>query len=311
MISQAQGTSWKDVRMRDLQGKKVLLTGAGSGIGRQLALKLAETGCDLLLVDCDQIRLDEIAKQAEARSVMVHTYCCDLTSRVAVERMVEKARRDADAIDILINNAGVAWYGATHQMTLEEWDRLMMINLSAPIQITLLLLPHLLERPEAHIVNMCSIAGLVAGGRFAAYHTSKFGLVGFTESLRAEYARAGIGVSAICPGPVLTELYGSAGRPTGGKAVPQPPAIVCATPQRVASLTVSAIRRNRRLVLITPMAHGLFQTKRFLPGLLDVVSRFSRGSKRRRRERLHREEQRLAALSHQTNVHSASSDRAA
>ena len=297
--------------MRNLRGKKVFLTGAASGIGRQLALKLAENGCDLLLVDCDQIRLDDVAKHAEARGVMVRTFCCDLTSRVEVERMVGKARREVDVIDVLINNAGVAWYGATHQMTAQEWDRLMTINLLAPIQITQLLLPHLLERPEAHIVNMCSIAGLVAGGRFAAYHTSKFGLVGFTESLRAEYARAGIGVSAICPGPVLTKLYRSAGRPAGGKAAPHPPAALCATPQRVASLTVSAIRRNRRLVLVTPMAHGLFQTKRFLPGLLDVVSRLSRGRKQRYRERLHREKQRLAALSRNEGAESASSDRAA
>ncbi len=172
----------------------------------------------------------------------------------------------------------------------------MSINLLAPIQITQQLLPHLLERPDAHIVNMCSISGLVAGGRFAAYHTSKFGLIGFTEALRAEYGRSGIGVSAICPGPVLTELYRSAQKPQESKGVPQPPAFICTTAERVAALTIKAIRRNRRMVLITPMAHGLFQVKRFLPGLLDAVSGFSRSKKRRRRERLQREQERLANL---------------
>ena len=301
--------------MRDLRGKTVLLTGAASGIGRQLALQLARVGCNLLLVDRDQNGLDDVAELVGAVDVVVHSYCCDLTNRDDVVKMVSHARRDAVAIDVLINNAGAVWYGSTHRMTQDQWDWLLSINLTAPIQITQLLLPHLLERPDAHIVNMCSVAGLVAGGRFAAYHTSKFGLVGFTESLRAEYGRAGIGVSAICPGPVRTKLYRSARGPAGGKPIPQPPRIVCATPRRVASLTIKAIRKNRRMVLITPMAHGLFQIKRFLPGLLDTVSRFSRSSRRRRQERIRREEHRVAAMSLNTSLDRAtdseSSDRAA
>ncbi|MEO2031303.1 MAG: SDR family oxidoreductase [Planctomycetaceae bacterium] len=295
--------------MRKLQGKTVFLTGAASGIGRQLALQLANIGSNLLLVDRDEQGLDDVAKQAAAQGVQVHSYCCDLTQREAVSRTVTAAIADVGTVDVLINNAGVAWYGSTHDMTQAEWDWLMSINLLAPIQITQMLLPQLLDRPEAHIVNMCSIAGLVAGGRLAAYNTSKFGLVGFTESLRAEYGRAGIGVTAICPGPVSTKLYRSANKRQTGKTMPQPPAIVCTTPQRVASLTVKAIQRNRRSVLITPMAHGLFQLKRFLPGLLDAVSNFSRSSKRRRLERIAREERRLSGGN--STVDASSSSRAA
>ena len=297
--------------MRELQGKTVFLTGAASGIGRELVLHLASIGSNLLLVDRDQEGLSDVAEQAATQGVQVHSYCCDLTNREAVERTVTTAIGEAEAIDVLINNAGVAWYGSTHEMTQAQWDWLMSINLLAPIQITQMLLPHLLERPDAHIVNMCSIAGLVAGGRFTAYHTSKFGLVGFTESLRAEYGRAGIGVTAICPGPVSTELYRSANKRQTSKAMPQPPAIVCTTPQRVASLTVKAIQRNRRSVLITPMAHGLFQIKRFLPGLLDAVSTFSRSKKRRRLERVAREELRLSGLRGEATVDSSASSRAA
>jgi len=282
--------------VRNLEGSTVFLTGAASGIGRQLALQLADLGCRLLLVDRDQDGLDEVAEQSVALGAVVSTYCCDLANRDEIEQTVADALRDVDVIDVLINNAGVAYYGATHQMTQEKWDWLMSINLMAPIQITQLLLPHLFERPEAHIVNMCSISGLVAGGRFAAYHTSKFGLIGLTESLRTEYSRSGIGVSAICPGPVQTDLYRSAERAADDRPVPRPPAIVCTSSERVAYLTIKAIRRNRRMVLITPMAHGLFQLKRFLPGLLDAVSGFSRSKKRRYQERLRCEEQRLAAL---------------
>jgi len=290
--------------VRDLQGKTVLLTGAASGIGRELALQLATEGCHLVLVDRDPDGLDQVASAVRESGSSVQSYCCDLAKPDAVRSMLDQILRDRSVIDILINNAGVAWYGPTHEMSQQQWDWLMAVNLLAPIQITQALLPHLLQRPDAHIVNMCSISGLVAGGRFAAYHTSKFGLIGFTESLRAEYSRSGVGVSAICPGPVRTNLYKAAQKPADGKAVPQPPAIVCATPQRVAKLTITAIRKNRRMTLITPMAHGLFQLKRFMPGLLDAVSGFSRSKKRRRQERVRMEELRLAEQTH----HSSDSD---
>lgn len=297
--------------MRNLRGKTVLLTGAASGIGRELALQLAAEGCHLVLIDRNPEGLDQVAKSAETSGSSVQCYCCDLARPDEIRSTMEQVLRDHCVIDILINNAGVAWYGPTHGMSQEQWDWLMAVNLLAPIQITQTLLPHLLTRPDAHIVNMCSISGLVAGGRFAAYHTSKFGLIGFTESLRAEYSRSGVGVSAICPGPVTTNLYEAAQKPKDGKAVPQPPAIVCATPQRVASLTIRAIRRNRRMTLITPMAHGLFQLKRFMPGLLDAVSRFSRSRKRRRQERLKMEEARLAALYQDANAADTTTSRAA
>ncbi len=282
--------------MRDLRGKTVLLTGAASGIGRELAFQLAAEGCHLILIDRDADGLDHVATSARTSAHTVQSYCCDLARPDDVRATLDQVLHDNSVIDVLINNAGVAWYGPTHEMSQEQWNWLMAVNLLAPIQITQALLPHLLTRPDAHIVNMCSISGLVAGGRFAAYHTSKFGLVGFTESLRAEYSRSGVGVSAICPGPVTTNLYEAAQKPADGKAVPQPPAAVCATPQRVASLTIKAIHRNRRMTLITPMAHGLFQLKRFMPGLLDAVSGFSRSKKRRRQERVRVEELRLATL---------------
>jgi short-subunit dehydrogenase len=176
----------------------------------------------------------------------------------------------------------------------------MTINLLAPIQITNELLPGLLQRPDAHIVNMCSISGLVAGGRFSAYHTSKFGLIGFTESLRAEYGRQGLGVTAICPGPVLTNLYEAAASGRAGQKVPSPPNWMCATPERVAEVTLKAIRKDKRQVLITPTAHALFQLKRFAPWLIDFVNRFSRkGLKKRqlakRAAQAVRSEQRRAA----------------
>jgi len=271
--------------MQQLAGKRALITGAASGIGRALAHKLASEGCDLFLVDKDGEGLAGVAAAIDSSQVSVQTHACDLSDESAVIATAGRALDHGQPVDLLINNAGFAFYGPTDTMTHQQWNLLMDVNLRAPIRLTGELLPHLLQRPDAHIVNMCSISGLVAGGRFAAYHASKFGLIGYTEAIRAEYGRRGLGVTAICPGPVTTALYRSAVSGRDDRKVPTPPAWLCTTPDRVASVTIKAIRRNRRQVLITPMAHSLFQLKRFAPGLIDFVNQFSRKKKRRRAER--------------------------
>ncbi|HEY4262880.1 MAG TPA: SDR family NAD(P)-dependent oxidoreductase, partial [Schlesneria sp.] len=183
-------------------------------------------------------------------------------------------------IDILVNNAGVAYYGPTHSMTAAQWDWLLNINLLAPIQITRELLPILLERPDAHILNVCSISGLVAGGRFAAYHTSKFGLIGFTEAIRAEYGRRGLGVSALCPGPVLTNLYKSCASAKSDKSVPHPPRWLCCSIEAVSKAAIRCIYRDKRMKLVGPLAHLLAWSKWLAPGVLDLLNHASRKRKK-------------------------------
>jgi short-subunit dehydrogenase len=123
----------------------------------------------------------------------------------------------------------------------------------------------------------------VAGGRFCAYHVSKFGLVGFSEALRAEFGRQGLGVSAICPGPVLTNLYRSTPSGHRDRPTPHPPRWICTTPERVAEKTLRAIRRDQGLVLVSPLAHVLYYTKRLAPWLLDDLQRIGRRRKMRRK----------------------------
>ncbi len=287
--------------MKTFRNKTVFLTGAASGIGRELALQLAELECHLYLVDVDGDGLDRVASDIGSRPQNVWTSVCDLSNAEQVATTLADFDRRAEVIDVVINNAGVAYYGPTEAMTQQQWDWLLGINLLAPIQITTHFLPQLMSRPDAHIANMCSIAGLVAGGRFSAYHTTKFGLIGFTESLRAEYGRKGIGVSAICPGPVLTKLYDSAASSREDKKVPTPPAWASTSPERVAQLTINAIRRNKRQVLITPMAHGLARLKRLAPGLIDIANSFSRKKRKRLAELQRLEDERLAARNRESD----------
>jgi len=280
--------------MKTLAGRTAFLTGAAAGIGLALARALSSAGCHLFLVDRDAEGLARLRTELSGCGVRVQTAVCDLSDAAAVDGVVLSALEQTGGIDSLINNAGVCCYGPTDQMTQAQWDWLLSINLLAPIRITQQLLPHLLLREDPHIVNMCSISGLVAGGRLAAYHTSKFGLVGFTEALRAEYGRRGVGVTAICPGPVLTNLYDSGQSLRGGGSVPLPPAWLCATTEQVAAATVRGILGDRRRVLVTPMAHGLSLLSRLAPWLIDFANRFSRNGRRRRLEQVRAEQRRQA-----------------
>src|SRR5262245_27739965 len=265
--------------MKILKDKRCLLTGAASGIGRAMALELAREGVHLYLLDVDVAGLQMTIEECRSQGVVAVGRQCDLSQPTQISAAVADLLARWRYVDLLINNAGVAYYGPTEKMTGPQWEWLMAVNLLAPIRITRELLPVLLKRPEAHILNVCSIAGIAAGGRFSAYHTSKFGLVGFTEALRAEYNRRGIGVTNLCPGAVRSNLYNRAASGRKGP-VPNPPKWISASPELVARRGVRAIKRNRRLVLVTPLARLLYWTKRISPGFLDRLNHISRKERR-------------------------------
>ncbi len=262
--------------MKTIRGKTALVTGAASGIGRGIALALAREGADLYLIDVDEAGLMAVANEVTKLGVSVMTDLCDLTQSAEVTRALTAMQTRCAPIDILVNNAGIAYYGPTHLMSAAQWDRLLGVNLLAPIQITRELLPVLRSRPEAHILNVCSISGLAAGGRFAAYNTSKFGLVGFTAALRAEYGRQGLGVSALCPGPVLTNLYRQCDSSRTDKPVPEPPRWLCSSVDTVAAGAIKCIRRKKRQLLIGPLAHLVSWANWLAPGFLDFLNHLSR-----------------------------------
>jgi short-subunit dehydrogenase len=266
--------------MKLIRGKRALVTGAASGIGREIALQLALEGAHVYLLDVDEDRLTQVVRDARVCGVEVVGVRCDLSKAAEITAATSALLAAWGTLDILVNNAGVAYYGPMEKMTAAQWEWLLGVNLLAPIQITRELLPVLLSRAEAHILNVCSVAGLVAGPRTAAYHVSKFGLVGFTEALRAEYGRRGIGVTALCPGAVVTNLYSSAASGKRDGHVPVPPSWLSASPERVAELALRAIHKNQRLVLVTPVAHALYNAKRFAPWLLDWMNQLGRRSAR-------------------------------
>ncbi len=258
--------------MRIIRGKQAMITGAASGIGRAIALELAREGADLFLVDIKAAELAAVAEEARDHGVNVVTATADLADPAQISNTVEQLRNTLKRLNILVNNAGTTYYGQTHLMTGEQWKRIMAVNLMAPIQLVHELMPMLLAAEDAHILNVCSIFGLVTWRKTTAYQTSKFGLVGFSNALRAEYSGEKFGVTALCPGFVQSSLLDDCETDKPDREV-KVPAWICATAEQTAVKAVRAIRKNKGLVLVTPAAHFYWRLMRVSPALVDWLTR--------------------------------------
>ena len=189
-----------------------VVTGAASGIGAALAPVLAARGNDLVLVDRDAAGLDAVAASVRAAvpARSVDTVVADLADAGQVDSAAGLLVREHPRTTLLVNNAGVALTGRFDQVTLEEFDWVLDVNLRAAVRLTHALLPTLTARPGTHLVNVSSLFGLMAPAGQVAYATSKFALRGFTEALRAELADDGVGVTSVHPGGIATRIAASA-----------------------------------------------------------------------------------------------------
>jgi len=262
--------------MKIIRDKIALVTGAASGIGRAIALRLAREGAHLFLLDVNDVGLANVVTAVKREGVNALGRRCDVSQPARIVESVEAVLDRWGKVDILVNNAGIAYYGQTAKMSAEHCEQLLAVNLHAPIHFTRELLPTLLEQPEAHVLNVASFFGLIGSRRVAVYASSKFGLVGFSESLRAEYGRRGLGVTALCPGFVDTNLFDTALRNEDRAQSKRPPRWMLTTPERIARCAVQSIYRNRRLIVTQPYAQIAYYGKRFFPGLLDWAHHLSR-----------------------------------
>lgn len=259
--------------MRSFRGKRALVTGAASGIGRAIALALAKEGTSLWLLDLNEAALSSAAREAEDHGVDVVTNVCDLADPKQITEVVTAIHARWGGLNILVNNAGIAHYGPMHLITADQWQRIMSVNLLAPIQLIRELFASLNAQDDAHIVNICSMFGLFPFRKLSAYQTSKFGLVGFTLALRGEYQRFDFGITAVCPGLVQTPMIHELKRSGDGKPAPVLPALLFATADKVAARTLTAMRKNKGLVLVSPTARVGWWLMRLSPTLFDWLNR--------------------------------------
>ncbi|WP_432572035.1 SDR family NAD(P)-dependent oxidoreductase [Kineococcus sp. SYSU DK005] len=281
----------------EFAGGTAVVTGAAGGIGRALARELARRGSALVLLDRDGAGLAALSAELRGRhpGLAVDARTVDLADGAAATATAEAVRADHERITLLVNNAGVALGGEFGQVSPEEFCWLLEVNLVATVRVTSALLPALLASPGSHVVNTSSLFGLVAPAGQVAYATSKFGVRGFSEALRAELAPAGVGVTCVHPGGVATAIardarLGSGVDPERGRAEQLGfQALLRMPPEVAAAAVLEGVRRRRARVLIGPETLAADLVARVAPAshqaLLAAVTRLA---VRRGRTRPHR-----------------------
>ena len=245
----------------DLENRIAVITGGASGIGLGTARALARQGCDLVLADINERRLEEAGREIQALRRRVVTVHCDVTSDADVERLARLTLAELGHVDLLVNNAGVVLRGALEQISIDDWRWQLETNVLGVVRGVRAFLPHMIERRSGYIVNTGSVAGLLAlTGEGAPYIASKFAVVGFSEAL-ALYARPfGIGVSVLCPGGVQSNLH-ETGRTIGmtaERALAETAAAQAMhgsgemTPDEIGEIVVQAVREERFFILADP-----------------------------------------------------------
>ncbi|MDU0371183.1 3-ketoacyl-ACP reductase [Hymenobacter endophyticus] len=228
--------------MENLTGKTALVTGAGKGIGRAVAVALAKEGVRVALLARTETQLQEIAREIEAQGGQAVVVAANVADRTAVEAAVQQALGQLGTIDILINNAGIGTFAKVVDMDPEEWENIIRVNLLGAYYVTRAVLPQMVERQTGDIINVASTAGQRGAATTSAYSASKFGLLGFTESLMQEVRKQNIRVSALTPSTVATELAVS-NKLTDGN----PDKVM--QPEDIAEIIVSQLKLNRRIFI--------------------------------------------------------------
>jgi NAD(P)-dependent dehydrogenase (short-subunit alcohol dehydrogenase family) len=264
----------------NLHGRTVLVTGAGSGIGRETALLAARRGADVVLCDVDEDGLagTEASARALGRGVLARRV--DVADREQMRTFAEAVHEELGVVDLLVNNAGVGLGAGLLESELEDWDWIVAINLMGVVHGCHFFVPPMVERGRGgHVANLSSAAGFYATPSLVAYSATKFAVLGLSEALREELQPHGIGVTAICPGMINTPITSNS-RLRGVAAEPGARERVVALyrrrnygPDRVARNILKAVERNRSVAPISPEAWFVYGMKRLSPGLAGWTAR--------------------------------------
>jgi NAD(P)-dependent dehydrogenase (short-subunit alcohol dehydrogenase family) len=255
-----------------MRGAVAVVTGAASGIGAALAPALAAKGCHLAIADLNDVGLARTAEACRALGARVSTHIVDVADAAACADLPAAVIAEHGRVDILVNNAGVALFGRFDEMTLADFEWVTSINLFGVVRLTKAFLPHLKERPAAHIANVSSIFGVIAPPGQTAYCASKFGVRGFSESLRHELAGSSITLTVIHPGGVATNIANAARVAQGARIEEDPEArrerlarFLSKPPAEAAADIVRAIETRAPRLLIGNDARRMELIQRLFP----------------------------------------------
>lgn len=263
--------------MKELAGRVAVVTGAASGIGRATALELARRGCTLALVDLSEGALDGTKAAVEAGGGKATLHPADVSDAGRMGELPDEVLAAHGACHILVNNAGVLSIDRFENVSLDDVRWLVDVNVYGVVHGCHFFLPHLRRSDEAHILNVASMAGIVGIPQNAAYSLTKGAVRAFTEALRAELISTNVGVSALFPGSVTTDIMDRArgpyverlsafGRTRISRLMGRPP-------EAAARQIVKAIERDRARVLLGPDTRTLDVVNRIVPGRTGLIGR--------------------------------------
>ena len=261
--------------MTDLNRAVVVLTGATGGFGRELTKQLLQAGSQLILSDLDRSALDKFAAEISHEITTGKILACiesDLATSEGCEVLYQQVKSLNIPVDILINNAGIALLGRIDEVPQDKWERLMQVNLIAPMRLSALFMSEMIERRRGHIVNISSMAGWVAPAGMVHYSSSKFGLRGFSMGLWNEVKSYNVKVTAVYPffskTPILqSESFGTLTQNRQGF-----PENMATEPADVMAKTIKAIVRNRLHVFPDRMGKTIYLIQQYFPQLFEIVS---------------------------------------
>ncbi len=228
--------------MTDLKNKNALITGAGKGIGKAIALALAKEGVNVILVSRTQTDIDQLADEASNLGVKSLALAADVSDMNSINSAVEKALAKFKTIDILINSAGIAAFGKFMELEPAAWEKIIQVNLMGTYYTTRAVIPNMIERQTGDIINISSTAGLNGNALTSAYSASKFAVLGLTDSLMQEMRKHNIRVSALTPSTVATDMAKDLNLTDGN------PEKVMQS-EDIAELLIAQLKLNRRVFI--------------------------------------------------------------
>jgi NADP-dependent 3-hydroxy acid dehydrogenase YdfG len=260
-------------QLGELRDRLVVITGAGSGIGRASALAFAREGARIAACDVDQGRLAALTNELGDRLLLAERV--DVSDRAQMRAFADAVHASAPAADVLVNNAGVGLGGPFLATSLDDWDWVLGVNLRGVVHGCHYFIPKMVERGTGgHVVNIASILGIYAAPSASAYVASKFAVRGLSQSLREELAPHRIGVTAICPGLIATAIMEDgriAGASADGKRAVVERFRKGAPPEKVASAIVRAVATNPAVRTVGRDAAVISALSRVVPGALAKV----------------------------------------
>ncbi|MGA1758052.1 MAG: SDR family NAD(P)-dependent oxidoreductase [Pseudomonadales bacterium] len=246
--------------MKNFAGKTAVITGAGSGMGRYLAVLLAKAGANVAICDINQDTLNATATMVKQYNVGLSTHILDMGDMDQIETLPEAVIAQHGSVDLLFNNAGVTVGSTFDGMSERDWDWVMNINLNGVVKSSRVFLPYLKDRPEAVLVNTSSIFGMIAVAGQSVYHATKFGVRGFTESLAKEFKGTNLQVHCVHPGHVGTNILansrfntdqpGRFGEDFNKDEMAEMFRTKGMHPSRAASIILNGVRGNKRRIFV-------------------------------------------------------------